>query len=114
MPRSKNAIIIYIVGSLALIGIFGQLFNSPIEFIQGILMMLGFTALIGAAVYYFLIYRGRSPKSGYHQAVKQSKQKYGTTNHHMGYQSQVRKPSKLSKRNHVQKSHLKVIRGNKK
>ncbi|GAA0457976.1 SA1362 family protein [Alkalibacillus silvisoli] len=115
MPKGKGAILLYVIGGLAIIGILGQLATNPLGFIQSILMMLGIAALIGAAVYYFLIFRGRNRGVGqsYKKAVQQSKQKYGSVDRNMGYNSHIEKPKKINRRK-PQRTHLKVIKGNKK
>ncbi|MDV2580964.1 SA1362 family protein [Alkalibacillus haloalkaliphilus] len=115
MPKGKGAVLLYVIGGLAVIGVFGQLVMNPLGFLQSILMMLGFAALIGALVYYFLIHRRRAQVvgSGYKKAVKQSKQKYGTVDRGMRYSSHIEKPNKINRRR-TQRSHLKVIKGNKK
>ncbi|NIK12426.1 DUF4229 domain-containing protein [Alkalibacillus almallahensis] len=114
MTQKRSKIILYIVVSLAAIGLIGQLIVNPLSFIESMLTTIGLAAVIGLVLYFILkrVRQGSARSSGYQKAVKQSKKKYGKVDQKMRYNQHVEKPSPIKKQRN--QTHLKVIKGHKK
>ena len=102
--------IVFAIIGLAIIGLVGQLFTNPGNFLRSILMMIGFAVIVGGLLYYFMYQRGgQSQNAKYRKAVRQSKKKYGSPQSNQHY---IKKPAKI--RHSEARAHLRVIKGNKK
>ncbi|MGM8214093.1 SA1362 family protein [Bacillaceae bacterium W0354] len=109
--RQSMKYIVFAVLGLAVIGLLGQLFTNPGSFFKSILMMVGFAVIIGVVFYYLIFARGQGQQAKYRKAVKQSKKKYGNSS--SSFQPGIiRRPERMKA--HATRSHLKVIKGNKK
>ncbi|MBD1222729.1 SA1362 family protein [Virgibacillus halodenitrificans] len=115
MARNKISIIMYLIISLAAVGLVSQIFTNTKGFLTNILVMLGF-GIAMFAVIYFIFLKKKAPSNDmkkYKKAVKQSKAKYkhNTPVKSTHTKKQVLNPSK--RKPNKRASHLKVIDGNK-
>lgn len=105
----------YLIISLAAVGLVSQIFTNTKSFLTNILVMLGF-GIAMFAVIYFIFLKKKAPSNDmkkYKKAVKQSKAKYkhNTPVKSTHTKKQVLNPSK--RKPNKRASHLKVIDGNK-
>lgn len=116
MRRSKSSIIVYAIIGLALLGIISQLFTNPMSFLKEIFMIIGVGVVLFSVVYLMFFRNRRGTNSNemkkYKQAVKQSQQKYKTTNPQQTTASKQNTHTQSKKRNHQRTAHLRVIDGN--
>ncbi|GGM40151.1 hypothetical protein GCM10011351_27830 [Paraliobacillus quinghaiensis] len=73
----KLSVWIYLIIGLAIFGLGSQLLTNTAAFLTNMLIMVGFTAIIFGAIYFFF-FRKRTTNDlkKYRKAVKQSKKKY--------------------------------------
>src|SRR5699024_6102640 len=116
--RSKMSIIMYIVISLAIVGLISQLFTNLTGFLMSILIML----VIAFVVFLIFSHFARNRVGGssaspemkkYRQAVKQSRQKYGQTEKNVKKATPKRKDVKQQRKRRRRRraTHLRVIKG---
>lgn len=115
MVRNKLAVLVYIIIGLAGIGIVSQLFTNTASFITNVFLMIGISAAIFAAIYFFF-FRNRSSSNEmkkYKQAVKQSKAKYKQQSNPLKPSVKKQVQPLKSKKSAKRATHLRVIEGNK-
>ena len=116
--RKTSSLLLYFFLGLIIVGLATQLIKNPGQFITSILILLGVAFIV------FIIMRSvldnrqglNDPESKkYKEAVKQSQKKYGkpvSPKNIKKKKTETNKPSQRKKRR--RKSHLKVIKGQKK
>lgn len=116
MPRRWFTWLIYALIGLAAFYVVSQLFTNTAGFLTSIIVMIGVAAVIYGLIYFVFIRKrvsggNTNEMKKYKQAVKQSKQKYGTsTSDTTKMTKTAKKPTKKRK---AAPSHLRVINGTK-
>jgi len=118
--RSKMSVVMYIVISLAIIGLSAQLFTNFTGFLMSILLMI----IIAFVVFMIFSYIARNRAGGssgfqsspeskkYREAVKRSQEKYGKPNVKVK-KSQEQNKRQIKRKKRRRPSHLRVIEGKK-
>jgi len=124
MRHNKLQFVLYILISLAIIGVVSSLIQNPGSFLVQIFMIVAI-AFVVFLIFSYVVQR-RSPHTSsemkkYRQAVKQSKEKYKQkqprqrSNNNQSISANLKKsPNQRKKRRIKRHSHLRVIEGKKK
>ena len=118
MFRQKLSVWIYLIIGLAIFGLGFQLLTNTAAFLTNMLIMIGFTATIFGAIYFFFFRkRMTNDLKKYRKAVKQSKKKYKNQGAVSSSRIQVNKNKPLLKKkkqtNKTDTPNLRVIDGKK-
>lgn len=115
MGRNKFSWIVYVIISLALVGLVYQLLTNTVGLFKNLFIMVAVGSIVFAAIY-FIFLKKRAPSDDmkkYKQAVKQSKLKYNQNTETSTFKNRNRQTTLRRRLSRRRAPHLRVIQGTK-